>query len=118
MKKYLLLLLTIMFLVACVSDSAFSKPKDVRNDVTGKWKIATTTDSIDIEDYALDYYNENMKDDEIHYIVNFTNDTTTQITKMNNELNLEVRERVDKEEHDAKTLGSGMLLQSMTIEIK
>src|SRR5699024_5000934 len=105
-------------LVACGNDSVTSKPKDVRNDTTGNWKIATTSEDIDIEDYISDYYKEYMEDDEVHWIVNFTRNTTTSVTKQGNELLLETYERVDKEEHDASTLGSGQDLGSKTIEIE
>jgi hypothetical protein len=85
---------------------------NVRNDVTGNWRIATIVENIEMQDYALDYYKEYFKsDDEIHAIVNFNYKTTTKISVMGNLLDVSVYEYVDKEEHDAKLLFSGMLLK-------
>lgn len=85
---------------------------NVRNDVTGNWRIATIAENIEMQDYALDYYKEYFKsDDEIHAIVNFNYKTTTKISVMDNLLDVSVYEYVDKEEHDAKLLFSGMLLK-------
>lgn len=85
---------------------------NVRNDVTGNWRIATIAENIEMQDYALDYYKEYFKsDDEIHAIVNFNYKTTTKISVMGNLLDVSVYEYVDKEEHDAKLLFSGMLLK-------
>lgn len=84
----------------------------VNNDVTGNWRIATIAENIEMQDYALDYYKEYFKsDDEIHAIVNFNYKTTTKISVMGNLLDVSVYEYVDKEEHDAKLLFSGMLLK-------
>ena len=85
---------------------------NVRNDVTENWRIATIAENIEMQDYALDYYKEYFKsDDEIHAIVNFNYKTTTKISVMGNLLDVSVYEYVDKEEHDAKLLFSGMLLK-------
>lgn len=85
---------------------------NVRNDVTGNWRIATIAENIEMQDYALDYYKEYFKsDDEIHAIVNFNYKTTTKISVMGNLLDVSVYEYVDKEEHDAKLLFSGKLLK-------
>lgn len=85
---------------------------NVRNDVTGNWRIATIAESIEIQNYALDYYNKYFESDkEIHAIVNFTYNTTTKISVMGNLLDVTIYEYVDKEEHDAKLLFSGMLLK-------
>ena len=85
---------------------------NVRNDVTGNWRIATIAENIEMQDYALDYYKEYFKsDDEIHAIVNFNYKITTKISVMGNLLDVSVYEYVDKEEHDAKLLFSGMLLK-------
>lgn len=84
---------------------------DVRNDVTGNWKISTISEDIEIENYALEYYNKYFKNDkEIHFIVNFKYNTTTSISSIGNLLEVTILEYVKKEEHDAKKLGGGMLL--------
>lgn len=85
---------------------------NVRNDVTGNWRIATIAENIEMQDYALDYYKEYFQsDDEIHAIVNFNYKTTTGISVMGNLLDVSVYEYVDKEEHDTKLLFSGKLLK-------
>lgn len=103
-----------------VSDKDFSKvtkskPSEVRNDSTGNWRITKISENIDIEEYALSYADLNMKDDEVHHIVNFNYHTTTWLNKMNGLLYVDIKEYVKKEEHDAKKLGSGMLLKSYVI---
>lgn len=85
---------------------------DVRNDVTGNWRIAKIAENIEIQDYALNYYKKYFKNDnEIHAIVNFNYKTTTKISVMGNLLDVTIYEYVDKEEHDANLLFSGMLLK-------
>lgn len=92
--------------------------RNVRNDVTGNWRIATIAESIEIQNYALDYYNKYFEgDEEIHAIVNFTYNTTTKISVMGNLLDVTIYEYVDKEEHDAKLLFSGMVLDEYFIDI-
>lgn len=91
---------------------------NVPNDVTGNWRIASIAENIEMQDYALDYYKEYFKsDDEIHAIVNFNYKTTTKISVMGNLLDVSVYEYVDKEEHDAKLLFSGMLLKEYHVNI-
>lgn len=91
---------------------------DVRNDVTGKWRKCLIAENVEPKDYALDYYKENFKsDDEIHAIVNFNYKTTTKLSVMDNLLVVTIYEYVDKEEHDAKLLFSGTLLDEFFIDI-
>src|SRR5699024_7976500 len=80
-----------------------SKPTDVRNDKTGNWRKSTLAENIDIEEYALSYQELHMKEDEVHHIINFTRNTTTWLNEMNGLLYVDIKERVDKEEHDAST---------------
>ena len=103
-----------------VSDKDFSKlkkmkPGKVRNDTTGKAKKLVMSGNEDVLEYLLSYEKKNMKDDEVHYIINFTTNTTTIVNKMSGLLYADVKEYVDKEEHDAKKIGSGMLLKSYII---
>ncbi|WP_231169760.1 hypothetical protein [Clostridium botulinum] len=87
------------------------KPREVRNDTTGNWRLTTISDNCDIKDYALSYYNENFENNnQIHAIVNFTTNTTTKISDMGNLIEVIVLQRVEKEEHDAKKLFGGMKL--------
>lgn len=92
-----------------------SKPSDVRNDNTGNWRKLTISDSADILDYALSYQKLHMKEEEVHHVINFALNTTTTLIELNDLLYIDIKERVDKEEHDASTLGSGMLLKSYRI---
>lgn len=86
-------------------------PKAVRNDVTGDWRVAAIASPTVIGKHAYAYYKNYIKDDrEVHFIVNLTLKTTTKIAKTPAGINVTVYEYVDGEEHDAKTLGSGMTL--------
>ena len=89
-----------------------SKPTKVRNDTTGDWKLSKITTTDDILEYAKSYYDNNFtSDDEIHAIVNFTLNTTTCVsTLFDNIISVTIHEYVDKEEHDANKLFSGMVL--------
>lgn len=89
-----------------------------RNDVTGNWRLARIAEDIDIENYAVDYYNNYFtSDDEIHIIINFTRNTTTRINKLGNLLDVTIMEYVDGEEHDAKIACSGDLLAEYQVDI-
>lgn len=93
-------------------------PLDVPNDVTKNWKYVTIAQSTDFTEYALSYYNTYFSDNkEIHAIINFTNNTTTKISVIGNMLDVTIYEYVDKEEHDAKKLFSGMLLTEYFVYI-
>jgi energy-coupling factor transporter transmembrane protein EcfT len=89
-----------------------SKPSSVRNDKTGNWRLSTVATTENIVEYTKSYYENNFSDDkEIHAIVNFTLNTTTKVSKvLDNILSVTVHEYVDKEEHDANELFSGMVL--------
>lgn len=92
---------------------------NVRNDVTGKWRIALIAEPIVMDEYAFEYYKKFFKsDDEIHAIVNFTYKTTTRISKTPVGLNVTTHEYVEGEEHDAKTLFSGMVLSDKYYDSK
>src|SRR5699024_9586476 len=81
-----------------IDDLKKMKPRDVRNDKTGKWKVFTIAENTDLLDYALSYSEKYMEDDEIHFIVNFNYDTTTWLNNMNGLLYVDIREYVKKEE--------------------
>lgn len=90
--------------------------QEVRNDVTGKWRVAKIAENIDIEKYVLSYYENYFEnDDEIHAIINFNFKTTTKITVMGEFLDVTIYEYVKKEEHDAKMLFSGMVLKEYRV---
>ncbi len=91
---------------------------EVRNDVTGNWRISVINKSMNFEEYALSYYNRYFTDDkEIHAIVNFAYMTTTKITVVDDKLDITVYEYVKDEEHDAKKLFSGMFYSEYCIYI-
>lgn len=99
------------------TEAHFSVSK-VRNDVTGNWRISTIAESIDIQEYAVSYYNKYFTNDtEIHAIVNFTYNTTTKISIMGNLLDVCIYDYVDGEEHDAKLLFGGTLLKEYFVNI-
>lgn len=98
-------------------DITTSKPTPVRNDVTGNWKLSRISTSENILEYIRSYYKDNFNnDEEIHAIVNFSLNTTTQVSKLlDNILSVTIFEYVDKEEHDAKKLFTGMVLKEYWI---
>jgi hypothetical protein len=92
---------------------------DVQNDVTGKWRLSEYASSDTQETFAVEYYNAFFEsDDEIHAVINFTNNTTGKISKiMDDTLDVTIQEYVDGEEHDANELFSGMLLKEYWVTI-
>lgn len=86
------------------------------NDATGRWRVSAIAEPILIEEYALSYYENYFSDDnEVHVIVNFTYNTSTTITCLGSILDVTIHEYVDKEEHDAKKMSSGMVLSEYYI---
>lgn len=91
---------------------------EYRNDSTGKWRLATTSDSFDIQKYALSYYYNYFKsDDEIHILVNFTRMTTTRMAVAGNVLDVSIHEYTKGEEHDANKALSGILLNEYHVNM-
>lgn len=92
--------------------------KKVRNDTTENWRMLVCYSSENMKDHIVDYYNAYAEsDNEVHFIVNLYLKTTTVINNFGGELYVDVHEYVDKEEHDAKILGGGMLLESYTVNL-
>ena len=91
----------------------------VTGDATGKWRIVKVTSPVPASDYAVEYAKAYMSDDpsEVHFIVNFTLNTTTQLGVLLDKLSVKTMEYVDKEEHDAKVIGSGMLLTEQHFDL-
>lgn len=84
----------------------------IKNDTTGNWRISAIAENVNMQEYALSYYQKYFTDDkEIHGIVNFNSNTTTKISVMGDMLDVTVYEYVDGEEHDADKLFGGMLLK-------
>lgn len=85
----------------------------VRNDVTGNWRISATSDSFVPAEYAVEYYETMFSSgSEVHAIWNATLGTTTRITVASGIIFADTFEYVKGEEHDAKLLFSGQLLDS------
>lgn len=91
---------------------------EVPNDHTGNWRFASISESFDMSEHALEYYKECFgSDSEIHYIINEADNTTTQINYAFGNLDVMVRERVDKEEFDAATLGDGSIQAEYFVDV-
>lgn len=92
---------------------------EVRNDVTGRWRRAATSDSFVPADCALEYYEMmHYYTGEIHSVWNATLQTTTSISASGGLLFVDTYEYVKGEEHDAKIMFSGKLLDSRIISIE
>lgn len=93
------------------------EPTKVRNDSTEKWKMLKISESVELEPYILSYNKLYMQDDSTapHIIVNFTYKITIMLNDFGSYVSVRVHEYVDKEEHDAKTLGSGLELAEYNI---
>lgn len=102
-----------------VLESMKLHPTSVHNDITGNWRISTIASTEkNFEQHAINYYKKFFKsDDEVHFIVNFTYNTTTNITKYGNLIYVTTKEYVKGEEHDAQKLGSGMVLTNYVVNI-
>lgn len=92
----------------------------VRNDKTGKWRVAVVSSGTPQDQYAYEYYQRYMKDDPSYnnlFIVNLGLKTTTGIfnSEATGQIDVTVHEYVDGEEHDAVLLNSGMDLEQTKI---
>ena len=86
--------------------------KFVSGDTTGKWRIVKVANATAPYKYAVEYAKAYMKDADmtsIHYIVDFSLNTTTKLQIIENKLCVTTTEYVDKEEHDASVIGNGLL---------
>ena len=95
-----------------IAGETFQYSDSVRNDVTGNWRLSLIASSKDATEYAINYYNTLFgSDDEIHAIINFSNNTTSKISVLySGMLDVTIHEYTDNEEHDAKQLFGGTLL--------
>ena len=92
--------------------------REVPNDKTGNWRFANISESFDMSEHALDYYKECFgSDSEVHFIINVADTTTTQINYAFGNLDVMVRERVDKEEFDATTLSNGSIQAEYFVDV-
>ena len=103
-----------------INNTDFWFSDSVINDVTGRLKISSLAAEIDASEYAAMYYNTLFSsDDEIHAVVNFTTNTTTSISVLQDGmLDVAVHEYVSGEEHDSQTLFSGTLIEEYFVNIE
>ncbi len=98
--------------------STITFSESVRNDAGGNFRLTRLASSEDILDHAIEYYNAYIKNDtEVHFVINSTLKTTARISASYNYLFVDEYEYVDNEEHDAKTLLSGLPLGSYIVHI-
>lgn len=91
----------------------------VRNDTTGNWRNAICSTATTIDEYAYAYYKTYFTaDNELHFISNLGLKTTSKLQVSGTALQVTTYEYVDKEEHDAKILGSGMKLDEFAIDLE
>ncbi len=91
-----------------IADARIIFAGSVRNDTTGRWRLARTSEPVQMQEYAVSYYNEYFeRDDEVHFVINYTNNTTSVISYYTGILEVDVYSHVDGEEHDAKILPAG-----------
>ncbi len=86
--------------------------KFVSGDTTGKWRIVKVANATAPFKYAVEYAKAYMQDADmtsIHYIVNFSLNTTTKLQIIEDRLCVTTTEYVEKEEHDASVIGNGLL---------
>lgn len=95
---------------ALTSKYELSGPIPVSNDKTGKWFLTRTSTSTPPANYAYDYAKAFVNGDEIHFIVNYSLNTTTKISEALGVVSVLTYEHIDKEELDANLLPSGDLL--------
>lgn len=91
----------------------------VKNDVTKNWRYSKVYTDFDALDYALYYYKRYFQsDNEIHAIINYSNNTTIRIQKTLEMLDVSVLSHIEEEEKDAKKLFCGDLIQDYLISIE
>lgn len=92
---------------------------NVRNDVTGNWRLAEYSASDSQEHLAIEYYKAFFEDDkEIHAVINMTNKTTARLSLIDsNTIDVTIHEYIENEEHDAKELFGGMVLGDFWVKI-
>ena len=120
MKKILILLLLfgLIAFTACGSSGVSVdgiddpvSPHAMNDDDTGSWKVVTIAQAgLEPEDFAAAYYAACFEDgDTAHWIVNFSTNTTTAISRVGDQVFVSCYEYVDGEEHSAKEIGGGQL---------
>ena len=109
MKRLFVLFVSVMvFLCSCGGEEPYKAPdgdsvsirKNIKDDSTGRWRVASTASRTPTMEYVYDYYKNCFEsDDEVHFIINFTLGTTTRINNSGGILNVrttELRDRSNK----------------------
>lgn len=92
--------------------------KFLQGDSTGKWRLETVANGTATYKYAVDYAKVYMDEGDVHYIVNFSLKTTSQLRELQGKLSVITTEYVDGEEHDARVIGSGMVYAKQYFDIE
>ena len=131
-KKYMIIIVMMLIgMVTCSNKPHSAKEENkgledkynltyfgnVKNDKTGKWRLAEYANQTSQEVLALDYYKEFFKsDDEVHALINMSTKTTARISVVGDKLDVAIYEYVAGEEHDAVKLYGGMKLQEYEVD--
>lgn len=94
---------------------------EVKNDVTGNWRLGKVRTDKTSLDFALAYYKEFVTSkDEIHAVVNYNDQTTTRINYagMPGYVSVTILQHIDGEENDAKLLFGGDVIGDYWIDIE
>lgn len=89
----------------------------VKNDTTGKWRVAECLTDQQPSEWAKQYYDGYFEsDDEVHAVVNFTLNTTNAVRVEGDQIVIDVHDYVKGEEHDANLLFTGELLDTQMVK--
>ncbi len=95
------------------------KPKKLSDDETGKYRVNRISESVNIADYAYDYYNKYFhRNDEVHWIVNTLKHTETRIADTGKLLDVVTTEYDMYGGIRASTLGTGKQLSHIWVDKK
>ena len=76
----------------------------VKNDTTGKWRVAECLTDQQPNEWAKQYYDGYFEsDDEVHAVVNFTLNTTNAVRVEGDQIVIDVHDYVQGEEHDERS---------------
>lgn len=92
--------------------------KFVRGDTTDKWRIVKVANGTPPSDYAVEYAKAYMVEGDIHFVVNFSLNTTTMFRVTLGTVEVKTTEYVNKEEHDASLIGNGILYTDQFFNIE
>ena len=89
------------------------------DDVTGNWRLSAVVTEKTIDEFAFDYYKSYFNsDDEIHWVVNYSDNTTSCINCISGYLSITEYSHVDGEENSAKKIGGGSHISDFLISAK